>query len=100
MDFLTASLQVNTMSFFEVGMLVCFGISWPFMLRKTIVTKETKGQSKRFLSIVMAGYVCGMFHKILYNMDIVFWLYVINFGLVASEFFLVCFYGREPQNKC
>ena len=100
MDFLTATLQINSMSFFEAGMLICFGISWPFLLRKTVVTKETKGQSKRFLSIILAGYLCGIIHKVIYNPDIVFWLYVINFILVASELLLVCIYGRESKNKC
>lgn len=95
MDFITASIQVKAMSLFEVGMLVCFGISWPFMLGKTIKTKEIKGQSKRFLSIILLGYICGMLHKILYNMDIVFWLYVLNFALVGTELILVCIYGRE-----
>jgi len=95
MDFLTASLQINTMSIFEAGMLLCFGISWPFMIRKTLVTKITKGQSKRFLSIILAGYICGIFHKVLYNMDIVFWLYVINFTLVAFELILTFVYGKE-----
>lgn len=97
MDFLTASLQINNMSFYEVGMLLCFGASWPFMLYKTYKTKIVKGQSKRFLSIVMLGYVCGMLHKIVCNMDIVFWLYVINFLLVAQELVLVCIYGNEKQ---
>lgn len=99
MDFLTASLQLKSMSFFEIGMLLCFGVSWPFMLSKTIKTHITKGQSKRFLSIVLLGYVCGMLHKIFYNLDIVFWLYVLNFMLVASELILVFVYGREIKNE-
>ncbi|MCR5261327.1 MAG: hypothetical protein K6C94_05760 [Candidatus Gastranaerophilales bacterium] len=97
MDFLTASLQIKSMSIFEVGMMLCFGASWPFMIRKTLVTKLTKGQSKRFLSIILAGYICGMFHKMLYNMDIVFWLYVINFALVAFELILTFVYGKEKE---
>lgn len=97
MDFLIASIQIKTMSIFEVGMMLCFGASWPFMIRKTLVTKLTKGQSKRFLSIILAGYICGIIHKVLYNMDIAFWLYVLNFTLVAFELVLVCLYGRESE---
>ncbi|MBQ2644913.1 hypothetical protein IJG14_04990 [bacterium] len=86
------------MSFFEVGMLICFGISWPFMIRKTILTKDIKGQSKRFLCIILAGYVCGMLHKLFYNLDIVLWLYVLNFILVLSELLLIYFYERKTDN--
>lgn len=98
MDFLLASIQIKSMSIFEIGMLLCFGASWPFMLKKTIKTKETKGQSKRFLSIILLGYICGMLHKIFYNLDIVFWLYVLNFTLVFVELILVCRYGRNTEN--
>ena len=97
MDFLTASLQINTTSFYEAGMLICFGVSWPFMLRKTILTKETRGHSKRFLSIILLGYLFGILHKVLYNTDIVLWLYVLNFALVASELVLVSVYGRKKN---
>ena len=42
MDFLTASLQVKSMSIFEAGMIFCFGASWPFALYKTFKTKSAK----------------------------------------------------------
>ncbi len=97
MDFLLTSFQIKSMSIFEIGMLLCFGASWPFMIYKTYKTKEVKGQSKRFLSIILFGYVCGMFHKVFYNLDFVFWLYVINFILVAIELISVIIYEEE---KC
>lgn len=99
MEFLAASLQIKSMSIFEVGMLICFGASWPFMLVKTIKTKETKGQSKRFLCIILLGYIFGSLHKIFYNMDFVFWLYVLNFILVSGELLLVILYGRKAHKN-
>ena len=77
------------MSIFEAGMLLCFGASWPAAVVKTYKTKNVKGKSKLFLWLVILGYVFGMLHKILYNFDLVFYLYVLNLLLVASDLVLV-----------
>jgi uncharacterized protein with PQ loop repeat len=73
------------MSILEAGMMVCFGSSWPFQVAKTYKTKNVKGKSILFLWLVLTGYVCGMMHKILYNYDPVFYLYLLNFILVAMD---------------
>lgn len=96
-DLLISSLQIKTMSFFEAGMLICFGASWPFALVKTIKTKNVKGKSKRFYVLILLGYLCGMMHKILYNMDFVFWLYFLNLTLVFADFILIFVYGKDKK---
>ncbi|MDD3237739.1 MAG: hypothetical protein PHV37_06535 [Candidatus Gastranaerophilales bacterium] len=98
MNILLQSFQIHSMSIFEAAMLICFGASWPFAVRKTFLTKQVKGKSKLFLSLIIIGYICGMIHKILYSMDIVFWLYVINLLLVATDFALVLKYRKEQQD--
>ena len=77
------------MSIFEAGMLLCFGASWPAAVAKTYRTKNVKGKSRLFLWLVIIGYICGMVHKILFNFDLVFYLYVLNALLVATDLFLV-----------
>ena len=77
------------MSIFEAGMLVCFGASWPAAVAKTYRTKNVKGKSRLFLWLVILGYAFGMVHKILYNFDVVFYLYVFNLLLVACDLVLV-----------
>lgn len=96
-NFLTASLQMKSMSIFEAGMIICFGASWPFALWKTIKLKDVHGKSKRFMSLVLIGYIFGMTHKIVYNMDIIFWLYVITFTLVLTDLILTVVYGKEAD---
>ncbi len=101
-DFLLSSLQIKSMSFFEAGMLICFGASWPFAVRKTFRTKSVKGKSKLFLSLIILGYVCGIINKILNSMDIVIWLYVINLLLVSADLILCLkygFYGAQNETK-
>ncbi len=100
-DWLVQSFQIKTMSIFEAGMLICFGISWPFAVAKTYRTKSVKGKSKLFLFLLILGYIFGMINKILNSVDIVFWLYVINLLLVSTDYIL-CLkytYGEERINN-
>ncbi|MBQ3641962.1 hypothetical protein II906_08585 [bacterium] len=83
------------MSFFEAGMLICFGASWPFAVIKTYKTKVVKGKSRLFLSLIILGYIFGIINKILNSVDFVLWLYVINLLLVSLDFFLCILYRRK-----
>ena len=82
------------MSIFEAGMLICFGASWPAAVAKTYRTKNVKGKSRLFLWLVIVGYICGMIHKVLFNFDLVFYLYVLNTLLVATDLLLVYRYRK------
>ncbi|HON10967.1 MAG TPA: hypothetical protein PLE24_08875 [Chitinispirillaceae bacterium] len=76
------------MSFFELAMLVCFGISWPISIGKALRTHIVKGKSPLFMSIVIAGYVCGVIHKCLYSLDWVISFYILNLLMVSVDLFL------------
>ena len=99
MDFLIQSFQVKSMSFFEAGMLICFGASWPFAVMKTYKTKNVKGKSRLFLTLIILGYICGIINKILNSVDIVLWLYVINLLLVSTDFVFCLMYRNIEENK-
>lgn len=98
LNLLHQSLQMRSMSGFEASMLICFGASWPFAVAKTYKTKDVKSKSRLFLSLIIIGYLCGIMHKILYSMDVVVWLYVINLLLVGADFFLVLLYRNRKQD--
>ena len=76
------------MHFFELGMLVCFGISWPISIMKTYRSRSTKGKSVIFSVIILLGYVCGIINKILYSRDFVLALYILNFLMVFTDMVL------------
>jgi len=84
------------MSLFEIIMLVCFGISWPLSIEKTIRTKRVDGKSPIFLGVVCLGYISGIIHKILFCMDWVVMLYIINLFLVFTDCVLYFKY-RKPE---
>lgn len=72
-------------SYYEILMLICFGVSWPVALLKTYSTKSVKGKSFLFLFLILLGYVFGIIHKFVYNLDYVIWLYIINGLLVFAD---------------
>jgi hypothetical protein len=73
------------LSVFEAGMLICFGLSWPISIVKSLRTRRVDGKSPVFMTVVALGYVSGMIHKIIYSFDQVFLLYVFNFVMVSID---------------
>lgn len=83
-------------SFFEAGMILCFGISWPVAVWKTIKTKSVHGKSRMFLFLILGGYGLGILHKIFYRFDGVIILYIFNFVMVFIETCLYFKYQNKP----
>jgi hypothetical protein len=84
------------MSIFEALMLVCFGLSWPVSIVRTLRLKVVSGKSPYFIGIVILGYVFGLAHKILYSRDWVIGLYVFNIVVVSIDLILYFKYrGRR-----
>jgi len=91
-------VEEKKMSVLEAGMMVCFGASWPFQVRKTFKTKNVKGKSILFLWLVELGYVLGMLHHILYAPDRVIYLYFMNFLLVGTD--MTLYYKYKNLDPC
>lgn len=73
------------MSIFEIIMLICFGLAWPFSIYKSYASKEIKGKSATFLIVVLIGYVAGIINKLIYKPDGVVYLYALNFLMVSAD---------------
>lgn len=84
------------MSIFEAGMMICFGASWPFALLKTYRSKCVGGKSIWFSYLVLLGYIMGIVHKVIYNLDLVIVLYIINAFFIACDMTL---WYRYRNNK-
>lgn len=81
---------------FEAAMLICFGISWPFAVYRTWKSKSSHAKSFVFLWLIFSGYLCGVIHKFIYNLDYVIILYVIN-GMMAMADLILSYRYREAQ---
>jgi len=73
------------MSFYEIGMLVCFGAAWPLNIYKSYKSRTAAGKSILFQYAILLGYICGIIHKLLYSRDVVLYLYILNFVMVAAD---------------
>lgn len=92
-------IMLQKMSLWEAMMLICFGASWPVSLSKTLKTKNVAGKSRMFMILILLGYISGMINKIQnWGIDLVFWLYVLNFAMVLADFLLVCKYRKLQKD--
>ncbi len=73
------------MSIFEIIMLVCFGMAWPFSIYKSWKTRQIGSKSLLFLVVIFIGYIAGTMHKIFYYFDYVIILYILNGTMVAVD---------------
>lgn len=83
---------------FELLMLVCFGVSWPVNIVKSLRSRSTKGKSLLFLIIVDIGYVFGILHKLIYSRDAVIYVYILNLLMVSTDIVLY-FRNKAWENR-
>jgi hypothetical protein len=85
------------MSAFEIAMLICFGISWPVSITKSMRSRIVSGKSPIFMVIVCFGYAFGIIHKLLYSRDWVIVLYVLNMVMVTID--LTLYFKYLPKKE-
>lgn len=74
---------------FETCMLICFGLSWPFNISKSLRAKTAKGKSMLFEVIIIIGYLMGLAGKIVSgNVTYVAAVYVIDILMVSTDLIL------------
>lgn len=93
-DWMSFWETATRMSWFEIGMLICFGAGWPLSIYRMTKTKSSAGKSLLFLVLVMLGYFFGVCHKLFYHLDVVILLYLALFFVVMTDFF-VCIRYRS-----
>lgn len=81
----------------EVGMLVAFGLSWPFNIAKSWKSRTAKGKSVVFEFAIIIGYLFGITGKfITYSqtgvLTPVLWVYFLDVLMVSID---VCLYFRN-----
>lgn len=86
--------------------IFCFGLSWPLSIRKSIVSKTSKGKSLMFEVFVLIGYAFGIFRKIIqvaaldargFIFYLGFFFYVMNFVMIAID--IVLYFRNAKLDK-
>ncbi len=72
----------------EASMLLCFGVSWPISVMKSLRTRSNKGKSLLFLLLIDTGYLVGVLGKILYRPSWVIAVYCCNIFFVSLDVIL------------
>ena len=86
------------MQIFEFIMLICFGLSWPISVYKSIKSKSTQGKSSVFIVAIIVGYISGIIGKIMNNqLSYVLIMYCFNLIIVSVD--LVLFYINRKHEK-
>ena len=76
-------------------MLICFGLSWPISIRKSIVSCSTKGKSIAFEYFVWLGYAFGVMGKLLApQKSYVLIPYLLNLVMVSID---IALYARNKK---
>ena len=74
---------------FEVLMLLCFGISWPFNIAKSWKSRTAKGKSLIFELCIVVGYLCGIAGKFVTgNVTYVVAVYILDVTMVCIDIVL------------
>lgn len=75
--------------FFEMLMVVSFGISWPISIYKSYQSKTANGKSVGFTYFILIGYLFGIISKLMnHSLTYVFCFYVINIVTVTIDLLL------------
>lgn len=73
-------------SIFEILMLLCFAVSWPFNIYRSYVSRTARGKSIAFETIVEIGYFCGVVNKFVNDeINYVLAFYFLDIVLVAID---------------
>ena len=83
---------------FELIMLICFGLSWPISVYKSLKSKSTQGKSVVFIIAIIIGYVAGIAGKIISRQfTYVFALYWLNLTVVSFD--LTLYFINKRREK-
>ena len=86
------------MQIFELIMLVCFGMSWPISVYKSIKSRSTQGKSVVFIIAIIIGYISGIIGKIVNDqLSYVLVLYCINLIVVSID--LALYFINSKREK-
>ena len=74
---------------FETVMLICFGLSWPFNIAKSLKSRTAKGKSLQFEVCIVIGYLFGIAGKFISgNVSYVLVVYVLDVLMVSVDILL------------
>ena len=90
--------EIEMKEIFEFIMLICFGLSWPLSVWKSIKTGSTQGKSVVFIIAIIVGYTFGILGKLVGG-QINYVLIMYCFNLAVVSFDLMLFFANKHREK-
>ncbi|MBE6707915.1 MAG: hypothetical protein E7578_01570 [Ruminococcaceae bacterium] len=93
----------------EAFTILCFGLSWPISIRKSLLSKTAKGKSLFFEVFLLVGYAIGIFRKVIQLtllgcsggiFFLSFFFYMLNFVEISIDvalYFRNCKYDKLQE---
>ena len=82
---------------FEAIMVICFGISWPVSIYKSVKSKTAKGKSLVFLICIFVGYMSGIVSKFVSgHITYVLFFYILNSVMVFVD--LLIYFSNKKHD--
>ena len=90
---------MDFVQFTEIGLLIMFGLSWPFNISKSIQARTAKGKSVQFEWLIIIGYCFGLTGKLYTfahtgHLPYAVWFYFADIVMVSIDVF---FYYRNTK---
>jgi len=83
---------------YEMVMLVCFGLSWPISVYKSLTSHSTQGKSLVFMIAIIIGYISGITGKLVGG-QINYVLVMYCFNLTVVSFDLMLYFANKHREK-
>ena len=83
---------------FEMVMLVCFGLSWPISVYKSLTSHSTQGKSLVFMIAIIIGYISGITSKLVGG-QINYVLVMYCFNLTVVSFDLMLYFTNKRRER-
>lgn len=99
---MTMTIEMIT-ELFEALTILCFGLSWPISIRKSLISRTAKGKSLFFEVFLLIGYAFGIARKVIqvvalgskgFLFYLSFFFYVLNFIEISID---VALYFRNVK---
>ena len=88
------------MQIFEMIMLICFGLSWPISVYKSVRSGSTKGKSAVFIIAIIIGYISGIIGKFVNNqLTYVVAFYCVNLIVVSFDLAVYFYNAKREKNS-
>ena len=80
---------MNIVHIFETIMLICFGLSWPFNIYKSLRSRTARGKSIQFEILIILGYCFGLAGKFISgDISYVVAVYILDILMVSCDLVL------------